>query len=276
MLGAICGDIIGSYYENRCTKEYDFELFRRESTFTDDTVLTVAVCDTILYDDTPISGFFGKKMRARDYAERYKHFYYRHPHAGFGQMFSEWVRSNELYRQNSYANGAAMRVIPIAYAYNDIKQVMLQAKCSAAFTHAHKEAISGAQVIAATCFLALNKYSKDEIKQYLAKHFRIKFKHTLDEIRPSYVFNSRTNYCIIPAVLSFIESSDYEDAIRKAISLGGDSDTIATMTGGIAEAFYGEIPQYIKDKCWGLLDIGLRNIVKKFIEKYPAPNAGHN
>jgi len=268
VFGVICGDIIGSYYENHCTKNYDFELFQRDSTFTDDTVLTIAVCDTILYNDKPTSGFFNKRIRAREYAERYMQYYNRYPYAGFGQMFSEWARNKEIRKQKSYANGAAMRVVPIAYAYNEMKQVMLQVKCSAEITHAHREAISGAKAIAAACFLALKKCSKDEIKQYLVKYHGLKFKQTLDEIKPSYVFNSRASYCIVPAILAFLESSDYEDAIRQAVSLGGDSDTIAAKTGGIAEAFYGEIPEHIKNKCWSLLDIGIKNTLKKFTEAY--------
>jgi len=268
MFGAICGDIIGSYYENHMTKNYDFELFNRENTFTDDTVLIVAVCDAILYNDKPINGFRAKKIRAYEYAARYKQYYARYPYAGFGQMFSEWAKSKSIYKQKSYANGAAMRIIPIAYAYEDIEQVIIQTKCSAAITHAHKEAVTGAEIIVTACFLARNNHSKDDIKQYLIKNYKLKFDTALDDIKSSYVFNSRASYCVFPAVLAFLESSDYEDAIRKAVSLGGDSDTIAAMTGGIAEAFYGKIPEKITSKCWSLLDMGLKNVIRDFTDKY--------
>ena len=268
MFGAVCGDIIGSYFENHVTKNYDFDLFCRESTFTDDTVLTVAVCDAILYNDKSVNGILEKRQRETEYAYRYKQYYSRYPYSGYGQMFSAWAKEKDLRKQKSYANGAAMRVIPIAYAYDDIKQVIIQAKCSAIYTHNHPEAIRGAKIIASACFLARNKQTKIQIKEYLASTFGLKFDFTIDSIRPNYVFDSRTNYTVPVAVAAFLESYDYEDAIRKAVSLGGDSDTIATMTGGIAEAFYGNVPDYIKSKCWGLLDSGLRNIINEFRDKY--------
>lgn len=266
MLGAIYGDIIGSYYETHCTKNYDFA-FQKDSSFTDDTVLTVAVCKAILNNGDSITRWQLKK-RGLEYAGQYRQFYSYFPNAGFGNMFSAWAKSGEYRVSRSYANGAAMRVIPIAYAYDTIEQVMLQTKASCYFTHKHKEAITAAQAVASAVFLAKNGETKEGIKTYLQNKFRYDLSPKIEDIRKTYVFNSRSSYSVPPAIIAFLESSDYESAIRNAVSLGGDADTEACIAGGIAEAFYKEIPKHISDFCDRKIDSTLKSVIREFESKF--------
>ena len=268
MIGAICGDIIGSYYETHCTKDYNFELFRRESCFTDDTVLTVAVCDAIIYNHSEVKGLLENRSRAKEYAYRFKQYSHRYPSVGFGIMFQNWAKEPTLNKQNSYANGGAMRVVPIGYAYSDLDSVLKQAKLSCLYTHNNKEAIKGAQAIASAVFLARQNFSKDEMKNYIQKQFKYDLSEPIEKIKDRFVFDSRARYTVPPAIMSFLQSTSFEDAIRKAVSLGGDADTIACMTGGIAEAYYKSIPKNIKDKCWDMLDSELRKTIRKFNEQF--------
>lgn len=262
--GAVYGDIIGSYYEVHCTKDYDFPL-QRESMFTDDTVMTAAVCEAIMFNPAPISAFEVNK-RAKEYAAQYKRFYSLYPNAGFGQMFSEWAQASSLYRQRSYANGGAMRVVPIGYAYDTLEQTLLQAKASCLHTHNNKEAIAAAKAVAAAVWLARNGRSKDEIRKYIELEFRYDLSAPISDIRKNHVFDSRAGYSVLPAISAFLQSDDYEGAVRNAVSLGGDADTMACIAGGIAEAFYGEIPQYIADFCDMRLDGSIKTVIKRFIE----------
>ena len=265
MFGAIYGDIIGSYYEVHCTKDYNFE-FNRDSTFTDDSLLIAAVCKAILNNPAEISKW-NMRSRAKEYAVQYRQYYSYHPHAGFGNMFINWAKNPHSRNGHSYANGASMRIIPIGYAYNTLEQTLIQAKASCLPTHNHKEAITGAQAVATAIFLARNGENKNYIKSYLEKHFKYDLSTPIDDLRKRHVFNSRTSYSVPPAIISFLESSDYESAIRAAISLGGDADTQACIAGGIAEAYYREIPEYIKRFCDGRIDSSIKTIVKEFISK---------
>ncbi|MBO5022988.1 MAG: ADP-ribosylglycohydrolase family protein [Clostridia bacterium] len=267
MFGAIYGDVIGSSYEVRCTKNYNFE-FRDYSIFTDDTVLTVAVCKTILNNSDPIS-FFSQNRRAFEYASQIKHFYSLFPDAGFGQMFSDWARSPFMHRVKSYENGASMRVIPIGYAYETEERVLLQAKASCLYTHNNREAIRGAQAVALAVYWAYGGMDKSYIKRKIEKMFSYDLSFKLNDIRENYVFDSRTGYSVPPAIVAFLESVDYESAVRLAVSLGGDADTMACIAGGIAEAYYKKIPQNIRDFCDRRIDSGLRNIIRKFEDEYP-------
>jgi len=271
MIGSICGDIIGSVFEWHNVKSESFELFSRESCFTDDTVMTVAVADKLL-TCANLHGFGNNAAAARAYAARYRQYYSRHPHAGFGQMFSDWAKKGEYTKQRSYGNGAVMRVAPIGYAFDNISAVTKEARLSCLYTHNHHEAIQGAEVIAGCVFLARTGSSKDEIQAFARKKYG--YHHTdyiLNDIRPDYKFNSRTSYSVPPAISAFLESDDYESAIRKAISIGGDSDTIACIAGGIAHAFYKSMPKQIYDKCMTLLDSGLRKTINEFIKAYSIP-----
>lgn len=261
MYGAIIGDIVGSTYELHNVKTEDFELFPQGSSFTDDTVLSVAVAEKILNEH--LARIDSKEA----YAMWFKQYYKRYPNAGFGQMFSKWALSDGLSVQRSYGNGAAMRVTAIGYAYDSIDEIKKEVKNSSFYTHNHPEAIKGAEAAAIAVFMARKECDKSEIKKYLEKNFRYKFR-ALDEIRGTYVFDSRTSYSVPPAIEAFLESDSYENALRKAISIGGDSDTIACIAGGIAHAYYKNIPEEIFNRAMRYLDSGLKRIVNEFAEKY--------
>lgn len=260
MLGAVYGDIIGSYYENHCTKKYDFPLMC-ESTFTDDSVLLAAVCMAILLNPKPVTGR-ELKRRALEYAVQYKQYYSYFPDAGYGSMFREWASSRQMFRQRSFGNGAAMRAVPIGYAYAELEQVLLQTKASCLYTHHHREAIKAAQAVAASVWLARKTHDKEHIRAYIAGQFGYDMDLKLDEIRPHYSFDSSAGYSVPPAIMAFLESSDYESAVRNAVSLGGDADTMACIAGGIAEAFYEVIPDTIRRFCDSRLDITIKTAVR--------------
>lgn len=261
--GAVYGDIIGSYYENHCTKDCDFE-FKNESCFTDDTVMTAAVCKAITTDSRDITRFeIGR--RAREYAAMFRQFYSYYPNAGYGQMFSDWAESGRLYKQRSYGNGAAMRAVPIGFAYGTAEQVILQAKASCLYTHNSREAFWGAEAVASAVFLANQGSSKDKIRSFIETRFGYDLSKSPNDMREGYVFNSRTNYSVPPAISAFLYSDDYESAVRSAVSLGGDADTMACIAGGIAEAFYKNIPKKIHDFCNIRLDGTIKKVINDFI-----------
>ena len=259
MYGAVIGDIIGSYYEWHNVKKEDFELFSGESHFTDDTVLTCAIAESILN--------MGKSLPRKCYATYIKAYYKRYPYAGFGQMFKNWAEAEELTVQRSYGNGAAMRVSAIGWAFESEKEVLKQVYESCYYTHKNREAIRHARAVAIAVFLARKGMDKTYIKKKLERDFRIKFK-PIEQIRADYEFNSRSKYSVPPAIEAFFEADDYESCIRRAISLGGDSDTIAAIAGGIAEAYYGGVPENILDKGKFLLNSGMKKVLNEFSERY--------
>jgi ADP-ribosylglycohydrolase len=254
VIGAIAGDIIGSVYESHCLKTTDFAIFTTYSTFTDDTVLTVAVADCIL--------------NGKDYANTFKEYARKYPYAGFGGMLLKWVYSNSLEPYNSFGNGSAMRVSPVGFTFDTLDDVLVEAKRSAEVTHNHPEGIKGAQAIAAAIFLARQQESKSNIKDFIEKNFGYGLHQTLAEIRPYYYFNETCEGSVPQAITAFLESDNYEDAVRKAVSLGGDADTIACMTGGIAQAYYKVIPEYIIQQVKDRLDSELLKVVEKFNVRY--------
>lgn len=264
--GAVFGDIIGSYYEVHCTKNYGFEL-RRESAFTDDTVMTAAVCKAIVLDSRPVS-FYRLNARALEFAAQYKQFYSYYPNAGYGQMFSEWASERGFSRRRSYGNGGAMRAVPIGFAYDTLEQTLLQAKASCLYTHNSREAITGAKAVAAAVWLSRHGKSKDEIKSFIEREFRYDLSVPIAKLRDGYVFDSRAGYSVPPSIAAFLQSEDYESAVRNAVSLGGDADTMACIAGGIAEAFYGEIPLYIRDFCELRLDGTIKRVINEFNDKF--------
>lgn len=265
MFGAVYGDIIGSYYEVRCTKDYNFPL-ENDSTFTDDSVLIAAVCKTILDNPGDISRF-GVHKRAAEFAAQYRQYYSYFPDAGFGNMFSKWAGNYSAPYNRSYANGAAMRVPPIAYAYDDFEQMMRQVRSSCLPTHNNREAVTGAKAVAAAVYMARSGESKESIRSYISGHY-YRLPASLKELRGSYVFNSRASYSVPPAIVAFLDSEDYESAIRGAISLGGDADTQACISGAIAEAFYKKIPDELKAFCSSRLDMTIKSVICEFCDKY--------
>lgn len=265
MFGAIYGDVIGSHYEVHTTKEYDFP-FEHDSTFTDDSVLTAAVCKTILDDPSEINRF-NCIERSFQYAARYRQFFSFFPHAGYGNMFTVWASNPNSKPNRSYGNGAAMRVVPIAYAYKDYKQMLLQVKASCYPTHNNREAIKAASAVACAVRLALDGYTKKDIKDYIEKHY-YDLSTPLAKIKETYVFDSRASYSVPPAIISFLESDDYESAVRNAVSIGGDADTQACIAGGIAEAYYHKIPENIITFCESRIDITIKKTIRAFIKAY--------
>jgi ADP-ribosylglycohydrolase len=254
LIGAIAGDVIGSIYEGSGFKGKLFPLFDPHSRFTDDTVLTVAVADILLHGG--------------DYAAKFREYYSRYPNSGFGLMFHGWVRSDRPKPYGSFGNGSAMRVSPVAFAFDDMDQVLLEAKRSAEVTHDHPEGIKGAQAAAAAVLLARKGSSKDDIRAHIEKSFGYDLSATLDAIRPDYDFDETCQGTVPAALISFFESMDFEDAVRNAISLGGDSDTLACITGAIAHAFYGGVPPQIAEQVFSRLDPPLKAVVEEFTAKY--------
>jgi ADP-ribosyl-[dinitrogen reductase] hydrolase len=250
VLGAIVGDVIGSVYEWNNVKSLEFPLFKPETTFTDDSVLTIATMDALLQKATYVKSYqeFGRKYTSR----------------GYGDRFLWWLMESNPKPYNSWGNGSSMRVSPIGWAFDSIDDVLKEAKKSAEVSHNHQEGIKGAQAVATAVYLARNGKSKNEIKEYITSNFNYNLERTLNEIRPTYKFDVSCQGSVPEAIIAFLESTDFENAIRLAISLGGDSDTIACITGAIAEAYYKEIPNHIIQKVLELLPEHFINIVDEF------------
>jgi ADP-ribosylglycohydrolase len=268
MIGAIIGDVIGSVFEWHNVKTTEFELFSRESKFTDDTVMTIALADALLSKQTfrnPIKDEFESRTT---YTAKLKQYGHRYPDAGYGNMFNEWIKAGNPKPYKSYGNGSAMRVSPIGFAANTLQEVLKESKRSARVTHNHHEGIKGAQAVASAVFLANNGESKENIKLFIERKFKYNLNRKLDDIRPTYKFDSSCQGSVPEAIVSFLESVNFEDAIRKAISLGGDSDTIACITGGLAQAYYKKIPAEILNETLFRLDNGMKMIIKEFNKKY--------
>mgnify|MGYP001037330501 CR=1 FL=1 len=254
MKGAIIGDIIGSRFEWENLKSKDFELFHSTSKFTDDSVLTIAVASAILEQNS--------------YQETIKSYALKYPEAGYGGRFKKWMQEVEGGPYNSWGNGSAMRVSPIAYAFKDLETVLSEAEKSAVVTHNHPEGVKGAQALAHAIFIALNGGSKDEIRAQISSLYGYDLSRTIDAIRPDYKFDVSCQGSVPEAIIAFLESTDFEDAIRIAISIGGDSDTIASMAGALAEAFYKKIPDAIEEQAFALLTEDLLEMTKRFVDKY--------
>ncbi|WP_027371084.1 ADP-ribosylglycohydrolase family protein [Desulfovermiculus halophilus] len=250
MLGAISGDIIGSRFEARPTKSKDFDLFTQDCRFTDDSVLTIALADSLL-NSVP-------------YSQNLKTFYARYPHAGYGGTFAVWAASTQTDPYYSFGNGSAMRVSPVGWFFSDEQTVLDQARDSAAVTHDHPEGIKGAQAVALGLFLARQGRDKSEIRDRLQDGFGYDLQTPLERIRPGYSFDVTCQGSVPQAITAFLESTDFEDAVRNAVSLGGDSDTQACMAGALAEAYYGGIPPAIAEQSLHRLDEFLRRLVYAF------------
>ncbi len=253
MIGAIAGDIIGSVYEWDNIKTTDFPLFSPKCFFTDDTVLTVALAEALI--------------TGHDYGALMKHYYRKYPAAGYGGSFHRWARSDDSRPYNSWGNGAAMRISPVGFAFKNLDDVLESAISYTAVTHNHPEGIKGAQSTAAAIFLAKSGAGKAEIRRYVMDSFGYDLSRTCDEIRRVYKFNESCQKTVPEAIIAFLESDDFEHAIRLAISLGGDSDTLACITGGIAEAFYG-VPEPIKAKALEILDDELKSVTLDFCRQF--------
>jgi ADP-ribosylglycohydrolase len=254
MMGSIAGDVMGSRFESFPVKTTEFERFGERSIFTDDTVLTVAVADAILHGG--------------DYAAALRRYGMRHPNRGFGSNFYVWMHNEAAGPYQSWGNGSAMRVAPVGFAFQSEAEVLCEAERSAAVTHDHPEGIKGAQAVALAVFLGRNGAGKDAIRSEIVGRFGYDLGRTLEQIRPHYCFDISCQGSVPEAIIAFLESDSVEDAIRKAISLGGDSDTMGCIAGGISQAFYGGVPRELATEVRGYLTQDLVEVVDEFSARF--------
>ena len=259
MLGAIAGDVIGSVYEASPVKFTDFELFPPGARFTDDTVLTVATAEALLGDG--------------DYAKAYRRYGRAYPNAGYGGSFYGWLVSDDTGPYDSWGNGAAMRVSPVGFASDTVEDVLEEAARSATVTHNHPEGIKGAQATALAVFLARCCADKAGIRSELQDRFGYDLTRSLEVIRPSYRFDVSCQGSVPESLIAFLEASGYESAVRNAVSLGGDADTMACIAGGIAQAFYGAVPGRIAREVRSRLPEGFLHVLDRFGRRYGSTNA---
>ncbi len=262
MYGAILGDIIGSPYEFAYWKRNkSFELFPQYAKFTDDTVMTVAIADALLS--------CGKNAEEEEYEKAFvdsmQKWGMKYIDAGYGGMFYRWIKSKSTQPYGSFGNGSAMRVSPVGWMFDSLERTRKVAKWSALVTHNHPEGIKGAEATASIIWMARNKASKKEIREYIEKQFLYDLSRSCDDIRPNYEFNATCQGSVPEASISFLESVDYEDCIRNAVSLGGDTDTLACIAGGMAEAFYG-IPEEILMEGKTRIMPDLKDVIDKYYD----------
>jgi ADP-ribosylglycohydrolase len=257
MLGAISGDIIGSVHEGAPAKEKGFPLFVPHSRFTDDTVLTIAVANAV--------------REGVDFATSIRRWGRRYPHAGYGSWFREWLFRDDAPPYNSFGDGSAMRVAPIGWAFDDLEVVLRQVARSAEVTHNHPEGIKGAQAVAGAILLARTGQGKDEVAALLSDRFGYDCSMGLSDLRRRGGFDVTCQGTVPAAAVAFLQSTDYEDAVRNAISLGGDADTLACIAGSLAEAHYGEGPGEIRSEVFRRADDPLQHEITAFAGRYGVP-----
>ena len=250
LIGAICGDIVGSWYEFCSTKRIDFELFTDQSRFTDDTVCSIAIADAL--------------MNGNDFVGKLKYWCRKYPKAGYGGNFNWWFRQDAPQPYNSWGNGSAMRVSAVGAFAKSTDETLVLAEQSAAVSHNHPEGVKGAQATALAINLALKGCSKEEIKSKIETLFDYDLNRKYADIQPRYTFDVSCQGSVPEAIIAFLESSDYETAIRMAVAYGGDADTQAAIAGGIAAAYYGVIPDYILKECLSRLPLDIKEIISKF------------
>ena len=260
MLGAMIGDIIGSVYEWNNWKDKRFKLFHPQCRMTDDSVMTAAVASALLSSDLTDLEQFKENL----VAEMHR-FGKAYPGLGYGPRFEKWLIQGDTKPYGSLANGSAMRVSPVAWVAETMEECLTLAKASAEVTHDHPEGIAGAQALAGAVFLAKMGERKEVIRDFVSDYYSLDF--TLDGIREEYAFDVSCVGSVPQAIVAFLEATGYEDAIRNAVSIGGDSDTIACMTGAVAAAFYG-IPKDIREEAGPFIDGEVRNVLDRFTRLY--------
>ena len=271
MYGAILGDIIGKPYEfHDNVKDRDFELFNSESDFTDDTVMTIAVAEALFkVTDARVMKF---DLKDPDIEYRFKEILVdslktwgrKYPDRGYGGRFYQWLMSDKRTPYQSYGNGSAMRVSPAGYVADDLVTTIRVAAWTADVTHSHHEGVKGAEAVAACIFMARSGYTKNEIKEYVEKEFRYDLSKTVDEIKPNYKFDETCQGSVPESIICFLEAHSFESAIRNAVYLGGDTDTMADIAGAIAEAYYG-VPQRLKDECLKRIPEEMKAVLLEFM-----------
>lgn len=285
MLGAIIGDTVGSVYEFHNIKTIDFPLFSKKSNFTDDSIMTMAVASWLLTDSQ-------HTMEQLEEAFLSFAMEFPCPMGGYGGGFNRWLfhpeelgdygsrnfKPGTRHPYYSFGNGSAMRVSAVGWMFDTLEETERVAELSAAITHNHPEGIKGAQATAAAIFMARNGASKNEIKDYISEKFGYNLNRTCDEIRPVYGWEGSCQGTVPEAIVAFIDSTDFESAIRLAVSLGGDSDTLACITGAIVEAFYGKMPESMILKIWELIPEKFKTILNEMSVKahYTLPSILQN
>ena len=263
MFGAILGDIIGSPFEfDRGGKTKNFELFTDGCGFTDDTLMTAAVAEALLAVGTDadvgtIKTEVCRKMQ--DWGRKY-------PNAGYGERFRDWLYEESPKPYGSYGNGSAMRVSAAGWLYGSLNRTREVAAATASVTHNHMEGIKGAEATASCIYLARNGAGKKEIKDYVEGEFSYDLNRALAQVRPAYCHVESCQETVPEAIISFLEAEGFEDAVRNAVSLGGDTDTLAAITGSIAEAFF-DIPEPLKQECRDRVDHNIRKVLNQFESK---------
>ena len=271
MYGTILGDIIGCPFEfDRGDKTKDFKLFSRRSHFTDDSVMTLAVCEALLKvgQDATVKEIEDAVITSMQSWGR------RYPHEGYGGYFRCWLTARHPEPYNSFGKGSAMRVSAAGWLYDSLEKTRVVAKATANVTHNHPEGIKGAESTASAIFMARNGSSKEEIKKYIENEFHYDLNRTLDEIRPSFHMHETCQKTVPEAIIAFLEAKDFEDTIRNAVSLGGDTDTLGAITGSIAEAYFG-IPEALRSECRNRINKDMRDVVDTFyslVRKDDSPN----
>jgi ADP-ribosylglycohydrolase len=254
ILGAVVGDVVGSVFEGSGWKSKQFPLLSPACTFTDDTVLTVATAEALL--------------TGAPYARVYLDYGREYPDAGYGEAFRQWLVSKNPAPYGSFGNGSAMRVSPIGWAATSLEWALAEAQRSAAVTHDHPDGIKGAQAVASAVFLARTGSSRIEIRKYLERTFGYQLRRTLDAIRPAYVPNVTCQGSVPEAIIAFLEAEDFKDALRNAVSLGGDADTQASIAGAIAQAFGDAIPGDLEHAVRTLLPKRFLEVMEAFAKSY--------
>lgn len=258
IIGAICGDIIGSTREFNPIKTKDFELIQKYSTFTDDTVLTLAVASWLTNDEKHVNEKLVKEIQILTN---------KYPQAGYGGRFRKWIKSSNPKPYRSWGNGSAMRVSPVAWICNSLEDTQILAKKSAEVTHNHPEGIKGAVATASAIYLARNNKNKEYIKEYVEATFNYNLSRQLSDMRDDYKFEVSCQKSVPESIICFLESDSYTDTIRNAISLGGDADTMAAISGSIASAYY-EVPKKLTNECISRLDKELVDIYEEYNNKF--------
>lgn len=258
MLGAIVGDYIGSVHEFAASKTKDFPLIAERCRVTDDSLLTIAVAEWV--------------MTGTDLVTRFHDLVATYPHAGWGTMFYQWAHRRSRQPYHSYGNGAAMRASPTGWAFATLDETLAAAADSARVTHDHPEGIKGAQATAAALFFARTTHDKSVVRREIAERFGYDLDRTVDSIRPSYSFDETCQGTVPEAIVAFLDADDVEDAIRNAVSLGGDADTLACIAGAIAHAYFGKIPATLSNAALAALPQPLRAAWDDFRDRYGVPD----